>query len=75
MTLEVNDTGPAVSPMEIEHILDRPNLDENGARSAALGRYIVRSLVEADGGETRARSSDGLGLSLIVRLPISQPSA
>jgi signal transduction histidine kinase len=61
--------------MEIERIFVRPNLDENGARSAALGRYMARSLVEADGGEIRARSGDASGLSLIVRLPISKPSA
>jgi signal transduction histidine kinase len=75
MTLEVSDTGLMVPPVEVEHIFERPNLSENGTRAAAFGRYIARALVESAGGQVMARTGDGWGLSLIVRLPIRAPSA
>ena len=75
MTLEVRDTGPSLSPMEVERACERPDLSENGMRSAALGRYIARLLTEADGGEIEARSGESCGLVIIARLPISAPSA
>jgi signal transduction histidine kinase len=64
--IEVSDCGPAA---DVDHIFERPALEENGARSTALGRYIARALVEADGGVIRARSGDGWGLTVIAQLP------
>lgn len=73
IALEVSDTGPEATPMEIEQIFERPNLAVDGARSSALGRYIACALIEADGGRIRARTGEGWGLHLDVELPVSQP--
>jgi len=70
LLIEVSDCGP---PPPIDQIFERPGLGENGARSEALGRYIARSLVEADGGTIRARSGDGCGLTVIAQLPSATP--
>jgi signal transduction histidine kinase len=72
--IEVRDTGPEATPIEIERIFSRPNLAIEGARSSALGRYIAHALVEADGCKIQARVEDGWGLNLIVQLPIDPPS-
>jgi signal transduction histidine kinase len=74
IVIEVSDTGPEATPHEIESIFSRPNLAIEGARSAALGRYIAHALVEADGGKIEARVEAGWGLNLIVELPIEPPS-
>jgi len=74
LVIEVSDTGPVASPNEIESIFSRPNLAVEGARCAALGRYIAHALVRADGGEIKARVEGGWGLNLIVQLPIEPPS-
>ncbi|MGH7986783.1 MAG: sensor histidine kinase, partial [Candidatus Binataceae bacterium] len=73
IVLEVSDTGPGASRREIEQIFERPNLAVDGARSAALGRYIACALVQADGGHMQAHTGSGWGLHLIVELPIPQP--
>jgi signal transduction histidine kinase len=73
VVIEVSDTGPEATPAEVERVFARPNLSVDGARSAALGRYIANSLVEADGGQIEALAGEGWGLSLMVRLPIDGP--
>ncbi|MGH8014009.1 MAG: sensor histidine kinase [Candidatus Binataceae bacterium] len=72
IVLELSDTGPVASKREIDQIFERPNLAVDGARSAALGRYIACALVQADGGHMQAHTGSGWGLHLIVELPISQ---
>jgi len=68
LLLEVSDSGP---PPDLDHLFERPAPGEDGARTAALGRYIARALVEADGGTLRARSGDGWGLTVVAQLPAS----
>lgn len=72
--IEVGDTGPEATPNEIDHIFERPNLTVEGARSAALGRYIANALIQADGGRIQAKVDDGWGLNLVVQLPVDAPS-
>jgi signal transduction histidine kinase len=70
IVVEMSDTGPEVTPVEIANIFNRPNLAVDGARSSALGRYIANALVQADGGKIEAKVENGWGLHLTVQLPI-----
>lgn len=74
LVIEVADTGPEAAPSEVERIFKRPNLSVDGARSSALGRYIAHALIEADGGAIDARTGEGWGLTLAVKLPIDGPA-
>lgn len=69
LIVEVSDTGPALTPAEIEKIFCRPDLDAEGTRSPALSRYIASSIVATDGGRIFATSGNGWGLRLTVQLP------
>ena len=75
IAIEVTDSGPPLSPAEMEALFERP--DKNGDRGAArgLGLYIARAMAEAAGGRVEARFADGRrGLTLAAELPLeAQP--
>src|SRR5271166_4918563 len=75
IAVEVTDSGPPLSPAEMEALFERP--DKNGDRGAArgLGLYIARAMAEAAGGRVEARFADGRrGLTLTAELPLeAQP--
>jgi signal transduction histidine kinase len=68
LVIEVSDSGPEVTAMEMKAIFERPQLT-SGAKSAALSRYIANALVQANGGRIDARAAEGGGLTLAIRLP------
>ncbi|HFQ93603.1 MAG TPA: HAMP domain-containing protein [Anaerolineae bacterium] len=72
--LQVQDTGPGLSPEEVEHVFDRfyrgdksRQRQEDGG--SGLGLAIARSLVLAQNGRIRAESQLGEGATFIVELP------
>jgi signal transduction histidine kinase len=69
--LEVEDRGPGVPVEDRERIFGRFERASGGHRkdSLGLGLYIVRSLVEAHGGEVALRSEPGKGATFTVSLP------
>jgi signal transduction histidine kinase len=75
IAVEVTDSGPPLSPAEMEALFERP--DKNGDRGAArgLGLYIARAMAEAAGGRVEARFADGRrGLTLGAEFPLeAQP--
>ena len=75
IAVEVTDSGPSLSPAELEALFERPK--QNGDRGAArgLGLYIARAMAEAAGGRVEARFADGRrGLTLVAELPLeAQP--
>ncbi len=72
--LQVQDTGPGLSPEEAEHVFDRfYRGDKSRQRQAdggsGLGLAIARSLVLAQNGRIRAESHPGEGATFTVELP------
>jgi signal transduction histidine kinase len=69
--IEVEDHGPGIAPGDRERIFGRFERASAGHRkeSLGLGLYIVRSLVEAHGGQIDVRSEPGLGATFTVTLP------
>lgn len=74
--LEVSNSGPPVPPDQVDALFDAfRRLDGNQAthpRSAGLGLSIVRSVVQAHGGELIAAARDGGGLTVRIRLGSSE---
>jgi signal transduction histidine kinase len=62
VVLTVSDRGPGI-PDEL-----RPHLFDRFMRGAGLGLFIVRHLVEANGGSVRYEPADPRGARLIVTL-------
>ncbi len=75
IAVEVTDTGPTLSPAELDALFERPN--KNGDRDSVrrLGLYIARAMAEAVGGRVEARFADGRrGLTLVAEFPLeAQP--
>ena len=74
VTITVSDDGPGVAPEDLERIFER-FWRSDPARSrqsggSGLGLSIVRSLVEAHGGQVSASSPPGKGLVVAVELPL-----
>src|SRR5207249_2552036 len=67
--LNVSDEGSGISPDELPHIFERFRQGggvERSRNSVGLGLFIVRSLVEAQGGHVSATSELGKGSTFTV---------
>jgi signal transduction histidine kinase len=80
--LTVENTGPAIPPYEIPSLFDpfrrvptgerlADSSPASDSRGAGLGLSIVRSVAHAHGGDVRASTREGGGLSIRVRLPVA----
>ncbi|MFM2076556.1 MAG: hypothetical protein RJA49_446 [Actinomycetota bacterium] len=69
----VRDHGPGLKPDDIPHLFDRfyRSVDMRSKPGSGLGLSIVRSIVEAHGGEVFARNADDGGAELGFFLPLS----
>ena len=69
--LSICDTGPGMSPEQLEHVFDRFWQARSGdRRGAGLGLAIARGIAEAHGGELRLESEPGSGTTASLRLPL-----
>ncbi len=67
----VSDTGRGITPAQLATLFE-PAFGARGPRFAGLGLAISRDIVQEHGGELQARSQEGEGTVLTVRLP-SEP--
>jgi PAS domain S-box-containing protein len=66
----VCDTGPGMSPEELEHVFDRSRQKKvKDKRGAGLGLAIVRGIVEAHGGHIGVASTLGKGSTFHFTIP------
>jgi two-component system sensor histidine kinase BaeS len=72
--LSVRDTGPGLPADDLPRIFDRfYRADESRQRGdggSGLGLAIAKSIVLAHGGQIRAESEPGKGLTVIITLPV-----
>jgi signal transduction histidine kinase len=81
LLVSVQDNGTGIAPEHLEKIFDRLYQvgDVKDARNAAreaglgLGLNIVKSIVEAHGGEVGVQSAPGKGSTFSFTLPLSDP--
>ena len=75
IAVEVSDSGPSLSPPEMEALFERPNKNGNRTAARGLGLYVARAMAEAAGGRVEARFTDGRrGLTLVAEFPLeAQP--
>ncbi len=76
VALSVRDTGPGLPSEDLTRIFDRfYRADESRRRDeggSGLGLAIAKSIVLAHGGQMRAESEQGNGLTIIITLPVKQ---
>jgi len=76
IVITVTDSGMGIRADEIQTIFEK--YKQAGTRSlrggagTGLGLYIVKQVVEAHGGEVSVASVEGVGTSMILRLPVKR---
>lgn len=73
--VRVKDQGPGIPRENREHLFDKFTQSklEGMERGLGLGLYIVRTFVEAHGGEVWVEDEEGMGAVLAFSLPLPQP--
>ncbi len=66
------DNGYGISQKDLPHVFDRywRSRSVSGIRGTGLGLAVVKSLVDAHGGEVIAQSEPGKGSKFTVRIPV-----
>jgi PAS domain S-box-containing protein len=67
--LWVRDSGPGLSPSQLEQVFERGWQAEPKSGGKGLGLYIARRIVEAHGGRLWAASGPGQGTTFVAVLP------
>ncbi|HVT03286.1 MAG TPA: HAMP domain-containing sensor histidine kinase [Thermoanaerobaculia bacterium] len=74
----VTDTGIGMKHEDLEKIFEKYKQSKSkslrGGGGTGLGLYIVKQIIEAHGGEVQVSSIQGVGTSMVLRLPLKRAS-
>lgn len=73
VVLRIADTGRGLSPAQMKGLFEpfnRLGADRSGIEGTGLGLVIARRLIEAMGGEITLDSTEGVGTTVTLRLPL-----
>jgi signal transduction histidine kinase len=76
IVVTVTDSGMGIKASDIGQIFDKYKQSGNkslrGGGGTGLGLYIVKQVIEAHGGEVSIASIEGVGTSMVLRLPVKR---
>ncbi|MEO8032925.1 MAG: PAS domain-containing sensor histidine kinase [Acidobacteriota bacterium] len=76
IVITVTDSGMGIKAEELAQIWEKYKQSGNkslrGGGGTGLGLYIVKQIVEAHGGEISVASVEGVGTSMVLRLPVKR---
>ena len=76
IVITVTDSGMGIKASEINQIFEKYKQSGNkslrGGGGTGLGLYIVKQIVEAHGGEVSIASIEGVGTSMVLKLPVKR---
>ncbi len=76
IVVTVTDSGMGIKPAELQQIWEKYKQSGTkalrGGGGTGLGLYIVRQIVEAHGGEVTVASIEGVGTSMVIKLPVKK---
>jgi two-component system, OmpR family, phosphate regulon sensor histidine kinase PhoR len=79
IVVTVTDTGMGMKAEEIDQIFEKYKQSNTkslrGGGGTGLGLYIVKQVIEAHGGEVSVASIEGVGTSMVLRLPVKRAAA
>ena len=76
IVITVTDSGAGIKSSELQQIWQK--YKQSGTKSlrggggTGLGLYIVKQVVEAHGGEVSVASIEGIGTSMVLKLPVKR---
>lgn len=72
--ITVTDSGVGMKADDLTKIFEKYKQTKNkslrGGGGTGLGLYIVKQIIEAHGGEVRVASLEGIGTSMVLRVPL-----
>lgn len=78
IVVTVTDSGMGIRAEDLEKIFGKykqtGKKSIRGGSGTGLGLYIVKQVVEAHGGEVSVASIEGVGTSMVLRLPVKRPA-
>jgi signal transduction histidine kinase len=76
IVITVTDSGMGIKATELQQIWEKYKQSGNkslrGGGGTGLGLYIVKQIVEAHGGEISVASVEGVGTSMVLKLPVKR---
>jgi two-component system phosphate regulon sensor histidine kinase PhoR len=79
IVITVTDSGVGIKSNELVQIWEKYKQSGNkslrGGGGTGLGLYIVKQIVEAHGGEISVASIEGVGTSMVLKLPVKRAAA
>jgi signal transduction histidine kinase len=72
VNIEFSDNGVGISPENLSHIFTPFFSTKRESGGTGLGLYLSYAIIKREGGDILARSSEGLGTTFTVRLPIAK---
>ena len=76
IVITVTDSGMGIKAEELSQIWEKYKQSGNkslrGGGGTGLGLYIVKQIIEAHGGEISVASLEGIGTSMVLRLPVKR---
>ena len=76
IVITVTDSGMGIKADELQKIWEKYKQSANksirGGGGTGLGLYIVRQIIEAHGGEVTVASVEGVGTSMVLKLPLKK---
>jgi len=76
IVITVTDTGMGIKAQELLQVWEKYKQSGNkslrGGGGTGLGLYIVKQIVEAHGGEISVASIEGVGTSMVLKLPVKR---
>ena len=76
IVITVTDTGMGIKAGELPQIWEKYKQSGNkslrGGGGTGLGLYIVKQIIEAHGGEISVASLEGIGTSMVLKLPVKR---
>ena len=74
IVVTVTDSGMGIKAEDVKKVFEKYKQSGNkslrGGGGTGLGLYIVKQVVEAHGGEVSVASIEGVGTSMVLRLPV-----
>ncbi|HUP46773.1 MAG TPA: HAMP domain-containing sensor histidine kinase [Thermoanaerobaculia bacterium] len=76
IVITVTDSGMGIKTSELKKLFEKykqtGNKSIRGGGGTGLGLYIVKQIVEAHGGEVSVASIEGVGTSMVLKLPVKR---
>jgi len=78
VVITVTDSGMGIKAGDVQQIWEKYKQSGNkslrGGGGTGLGLYIVKQIVEAHGGDVTVASLEGIGTSMVIKLPVKKSS-